>query len=233
MRSLACLFTLGGALGALAAPAHAEQLDAPSIQSGATYTLDVGSHIRWPGDTSAAILVDDVIAGAQVTAGRSLTRTSARGHAVDVGVFARWTRTVASGQLFGSLDTALSQHGVGGGVRVDAPLWWRLRLVGEGEAGMLRSALRVDAGEMTPADDHAWGPYAAAALGGELGVIERPNFRFAFGVDVGYLVTAPVSLRALPADRPDEALSIPTEFQSIGKLDTRGWTYAFSIRGSF
>jgi hypothetical protein len=61
----------------------------------------------------------------------------------------------------------------------------------------------------------------------------RHAFQASLGVDVGYLVTVPVDLRALPGDRPSEDLSIDTSFAGLGKLDTRGVTYSMYLRGRF
>ena len=67
----------------------------------------------------------------------------------------------------------------------------------------------------------------------EVGVVHGKHVTASLGVDVGYLVTVPVELHALPGDRPDADLSIETAFAGIGKLDSRGWTYSMSFRMSF
>jgi hypothetical protein len=220
-------------LVALGGVAHAEQVDTPSIQTTATYSLDVGSHVRWFGDTSAAILSSETLSGPRLTLGRSLTSTRGPLRDVDVGVFARYVYATVDGTFFQTIETELDQHVLSGGVRVDAPLWWRVRLVGQGEVGMARTHLEVTANALMPVDDEAWAPYAAATLGGDLGLIQNPRFRMSLALDVGYVLAVPVDLRALPGDRPDEQLSIATEFASLGKLDTRGWTYSLAVRGAF
>ena len=226
MKSLCILLAFSGV-------AYAEQVDRPAIQRAATYSLDIGSHIRWFGDTSAAILATDTLAGPRLTVGRSLTSTRAPYRELDIGVFARYVYASVDGQIFQSLDTSIAQHALTGGVRVDAPLVWRTRLIAQAEAGMARTALQVSQGDTMPVDDKRWAPYAAATLGTDLALVDAPRFRLGLGVDVGYVLTVPVDLRALPADRPDEQLSIATEFASIGKLDTRGWVYSMTVRGAF
>jgi len=225
------------ATGALAAPAFADTpRDVPDSQTthaGAVYSLDLGSNVRWFGDTSAAIVSEDALAGFRATLGRSLTSTTVRRRDVDIGLYARWAYGVTSGQMFDDLETSLDQHLLGAGIRFDAPLVRRVAMVGQAELGMARTALTVTRLDMTPVDDHAWAPYAQASLGGDLTIADRKGFRLALGVDVGYLVAVPVELHALPGDRPEEDLSIATEFAGIGKLDTRGWTYAMTLRGSY
>lgn len=218
----------------LAATASADPVDTPrpSVPAPA-WSLDFGSHVRWFGDTSAAILTTDTLAGPRITLGRSLTRVAARNRELEVGVFARWVYATASGTVFQDLKTAIDQQAFTGGIRLDAPLAWRARLVGQAEAGMARTALRVTQDAMEPVDDHGWGLYGAASLGTQLDFVDVPKFRLGLTVDVGYTVAAPVKLRALPGDRPDENLSIPTTYASIGSLDTRGWTYSMALRGSF
>ena len=213
--------------------AHAEQVESPSIQKSATYSIDFGSHMRWFGDTSAAILTTESFGGTRLTIGRSLTQTRVPRRDLDVGVFARWMFATVDGTFFGDLNTNLTQHGLAGGVRFDAPILWRFRLVGQAEVGMAHTALTVTEAEMTPVDDSAWAPYGTVTLGTDLGLHEGPRFRLGLGVDVGYTVTMPVDLRALPGDRPDEELSIETDYASLGKLDTRGWTYSLALRGAF
>lgn len=231
MKSLVCLAAALAALG-LAPLAHAEQLEKPAIRA-STYSLDIGSHLRWFGDTSAAVLSGDALAGPRITLGRSLTRTRVPTRDVDVGVFVRWHYATVQGEMFRTLESSLSEHALGAGARFDAPLWWRFRLVGTAELGAQRTALQIADGPMTPVDDHAWAPYAATTLGLDVGIIQTPRFRFGLGVDLGYTVTKPVDLSATPADRPDEQLSIETAYSSIGSLDTRGFTYSAAFRGAF
>lgn len=230
--SLAVIATL-----ALAGAAHAQPVaDRPpeaAPAKPATWSVDFGSHLRWFGDTSGAILTSEALAGTRLTVGRSLTQVDAPRRELDVGVFARWVYAEAAGTIFQDLATDLSQHGLTAGVRVDAALLWRARLVAQAEVGMARTALTVTQQAMEVVDDHAWGLTAAASLGAEIAVVQRRRFKLGFGADLGYTVTSAVDLRALPGDRPDEDLSIPTTFASIGKLDTRGWTYSMSLRGSF
>jgi hypothetical protein len=213
--------------------AYAEQVDTPAIPDAATYSLDIGSHVRSFRDTSAAILSDRPMAGPRVTLGRSLTSKRVPFRDLDLGVFARYTYATAGGAFFQTIDTTLQQHVLSAGIRVDAPLWWRFRLVGQGEAGMARTKLQVTTNDLMPVDDKAWAPYAAATLGTDFGLVQNPRFRMSIGLDVGYVLPAPVELRALPGDRPDEELSIATEFASLGKLDTRGWVYSMMVRGAF
>lgn len=218
---------------ALAGVAHAEQVESPLIQKSATYSFDFGSHMRWFGDTSAAILTTETFAGTRMTIGRSLTQTRVPRRDLDIGVFARWIYATVEGTFFNDLSSRITQHGLAGGVRFDAPILWRFRLVGQAEVGMAHTALAVTEAEMTPVDDSAWAPYGTLTLGTDLGLHEGPRFRLGLGVDVGYTLTMPVDLRALPGDRPDEELSIPTDYASLGKLDTRGWTYSVALRGAF
>ncbi|MEO8701199.1 MAG: hypothetical protein ABI867_14205 [Kofleriaceae bacterium] len=217
------------------AVAHAEEVDSPMIESSATYSVDFGSHVRWFGDTSAAILSTEPIAGPRVTIGRSLTGVKAPLRDVSVGVFARYTFATTQGTFFQNLTTQIDQHELGAGLRFDAPLWWRFRVIGQAELGMARTALTVtEADQMTtPVDDHAWAPYVAATLGTDIAIYQGPRFRLSLGMDLGYTASVPVDLRALPGDRPDEDLSIPTDYVSIGKLDTRGFTYSMAFRGAF
>jgi hypothetical protein len=230
--SLAMLTTL-----LLAGAAHAQPVEQPPAQASAIraprWSFDFGPALRWFGDTSGAIVSSDPLAGARLTIGRSLTQVTTRHRPLELGVFARWTTGGATGTIFQDLATQVGQHQLTAGVRLDAPLVWRTRLVAQAELGMARTALAVTAGDMTVVDDHAWGMCAAASLGGDLALLDGPRFRLALGVDLGYTVASAADLRALPGDRPAEDLSIPTTFASIGKLDTRGITYAFSIRGSF
>ncbi len=235
--SLAVIATL-----ALAGTAHAQPVaDRPPESAPArpsTWSIDFGSHLRWFGDTSGAILTSEPLAGTRLTVGRSLTQVAAprllaRGGELDVGVFARWVYADATGTIFQDLATAVSQHGLTAGVRVDAALVWRTRLVAQAEVGMARTALTVTQQEMEVVDDHAWGLTAATSLGVDVALVQRRRLKLGFGADLGYTVTSAADLRALPGDRPDEALSIPTTFASIGKLDTRGWTYSMALRGSF
>jgi hypothetical protein len=205
----------------------------PAVEARTRLAIEIGPHGRSFGATSAAILATDSFGGGRVTVGRGLTRTRVPYRDADVGVYASFHTAFADGQMFGVLATRISQHAFGAGVRLAAPVWWRLSLVGQAEVGVARTALDVSFGDMTPVDDHAWGPYGAAMLGGELALSQHPRFQLAIRLDTGYVVTAPVELRALPADRPDEQLSIPTTFASIGKLDTRGLMTAFALRGSF
>jgi hypothetical protein len=211
-------------LVALTATAHADD---------AVYSFDVGSHVRWFGDTSAAIVSEDTLAGVRMTIGRSLTQTSVRHREVDLGLFARWVYAGTSGTMFGNLDTQLTQHMLAGGARADVPLARAFSVVAQGELGMARTHLTVTHDAIMPVDDHQWAPYAAASLGGDLRFANGKRFRASLAFDVGYLVTVPVELHALPGDRPAEDLSIATSYASIGKLDTRGWTYSLSLRGSF
>jgi len=205
---------------------------APAARS-PRWSIDLGPHVRWFGDTSGAILTSEPLAGGRVTLGRSLTQVTAGHRALDLGVFARWVSASSIGAIFQDLATNVSQHAFTAGVRIDTPLLWRVRLVAQAELGMARTALAVTAGEMTVVDDHSWGMLGAASLGADLALADKPRFRLGLGVDLGYTVASPASLRALPGDRPSEDLSIPTTYASIGKLDTRGWTYVMSMRGSF
>jgi hypothetical protein len=221
-------------LASLAGVAHAQPAEQPATEAPtSTWSIDGGTHTRWLGATSGAILTSETMYGSRITLGRSLTTVSARNRELDVGLFARWVYAEAAGTIFQNLDTDLSQHALTGGLRVDAPLWWRVRLVGQAEAGMARTALTVTQDAMTPVQDHSWGLYAAASLGADLAIHDGPKFRLGLAIDLGYTVTSPVELHALPGDRPDENLSIPTSYASIGKLDTRGVTYSMALRGSF
>jgi hypothetical protein len=201
--------------------------------AGATWSFDIGSHVRWFGDTSAAIVTTDQLAGVRMTAGRSLTSTSVKHRDLDIGLFGRWVYAAVGGKMFGDLDTSIGQNLLGGGVRIDAPLKRWFSVIAQAEAGMSRTSLTVSRDEMTPVDDHRWAPYAAASLGGELTLSRGRRFQASLGVDIGYVVTVPVELRALPGDRPSEDLSINTSFASVGKLDTRGTTYSMYFRGRF
>ncbi len=80
---------------------------------------------------------------------------------------------------------------------------------------------------------HARSEFAAARVPGELAVRSdrRVGLDVSLGLDIGYIVTVPTELHALPGDRPDEELSIATTFAGVGKLDTRGLTYSLSLRG--
>jgi hypothetical protein len=217
-----------------AGTAHAEQVEKPSIQKSATYSFDMGSHVRWLGDTSAAILTDDALAGMRMTLGRSLGSLDVAGRDVAIGVFTRWVLAFAQGTFFNdALDTSIEQNTLGAGLRFDAPLRWRLRMVGQAEVGMAHTALEITQGDVMPVDDEHWAPYATASLGADLLLVKHPRFHLGLGVDLGYTVTIPVGLHALPGDRPDEQLSIDTTFSEIGKLDLRGVTYSMSLRGSF
>jgi hypothetical protein len=219
LAALVALVVLGPATGA-ADPVESNR---------ATYSIDLGSHVRWFGDTSAAIVSDDPLAGPRLTVGRHLTDVGD----VPVGVFARWVYASTRGTIFQDLQTELTQLELGGGVRLESPRWWRLRGTGQLELGMARTQLRVTDDLMTPVDDHRWAPYACATLGGDVGIYESRRVRFGLALDVGYTVAVPVDLRALPGDRPDAELSIDTDFASIGKLDTRGLTYSVAVRGVF
>lgn len=199
----------------------------------ATYSFDIGSHVRWFGDTSAAIVTTDAMPGLRMTVGRSLLSTTVKHRDLDVGLFGRWVYGSVGGTMFGTLDTVLQQHLLGGGIRADAPVFRWFALVGQAELGMARTALRVEQDEMTPADDAHWSPYMAASLGGELRFSQGKKLDVSLGLDVGYIVTVPSELHALPGDRPSEELSIDTSFAGIGKLDTRGFTYSMSLRGRF
>ncbi len=210
--------------------AHADEM-ADTAQS-ATYSLDIGSHIRWFGDTSAAIVSTDPLAGVRLTLGRSLTTTQLRKRDVELGVFARYVYAGASGTMFGDLDTSMSQHMLGGGARADAPLTHWLVLNAQAELGMTRTSLEVTHDEMTPVDDAHWAPYTAGSLGAEIRV-STGRLDISIGLDLGYVLTMPVELHALPGDRPAEDLSITTAFSGIGKIDTRGFVYAMSLRGRF
>lgn len=222
------------ALFAVLAPAvaHAEGTDQPARD--ATYSLDIGSHIRWFGDTSAAVVTTDSFAGVRMTLGRSLTETTIKNRDVDLGLFTRWVYGGVGGTMFGDdLETSITQHLLGAGMRADAPVFRWLALNAQAELGMARTALRVERDVMTPVDDHHWAPYVAASLGSELRITNGKRLDMSIGVDVGYLVTVPTEQHALPGDRPEEELSIETTFAGTGKLDTRGVTYSMSLRGRF
>jgi len=206
---------------------------ASTTASADDYAVDIGTHVRWFGDTSGAIISEDTLSGMRMTIGRSLTDTSFRNRDVDIGLFGRWVFATTTGTMFGDLDTSLHQHLLGGGARADMPLRSWFAVTGQAELGMARSSLTVTRDEMTPVDDHHWAPYAAASLGGDLRLFHGKHVTASLGVDVGYLVTVPVELHALPGDRPDADLSIETAFAGIGKLDSRGWTYSMSLRMSF
>ncbi len=222
--------TLVIALLLSASIAHADDTDG---ERSATYSLDIGSHVRWFGDTSAAIVSTEQLAGVRLTLGRSLTSTQLRHRDVDIGVFARYVYAGVSGTMFGDLDTSMSQHMLGGGVRADAPLTRWFVLDAQAELGMARTSLEVTQDEMTPADDARWAPYAAGSLGAELRVSNGKRLNMSLGLDFGYVLTVPVELRALPGDRPEEDLSIATTFAGVGNLDTRGFVYSMSLRGRF
>jgi hypothetical protein len=200
-----------------------------------TWSIDAGSETRWLGDTSAAILTSENLTGPRITVGRRLLDLDGpRGRTLDVGVFGRWVFATAAGQIFQSLDTETEQHAFTGGLRVDAPLVRRIRLVGQLELGGARTAVVVREGDtMTPVDDHAWGFLGAVSLGTDLALVERRRFRLGVVADLGYTVTDPVQIHAYPGNRPADMQSIPTLYASIGNLDTRGWTFAFALRGGF
>ena len=199
----------------------------------ATYSIDFGSQVRWLGDTSAAILSPDPLAGPQITLGRSLTRIDAPYRTVDVSVFGRFKYATGSGTLFQNLDTTIDQYGLAAGLRFEAPLIWRLRGVGQAELGYMYTGVTITQDTMTPVDDSKWTPYGAASLGGDFRIVDNARFKLSLGIDLGYLAAIPAKLRALPADRPDSNLSIATTFASLGHLDTRGVTYSASLRGAF
>jgi len=224
MKTVACLLFL-------TATADADPVDAPATP--ATYSLDVGSHLRRFGDTSAAIVATDQLAGVRLTLGRSVTQAKVAKRDVDVGVFARYVYAGVGGTMFGDLETSLSQHLLGAGGRVDLPVKRWLALVAQAELGMARTSLRVTQDEMTPAADAHWAPYAAASIGGELRLTRGKRLDISLGLDFGYLVTVAVEPRALPGDRPEEELSIATTFAGVGGLDTRGFTSSMSLRGRF
>lgn len=199
----------------------------------ATYSFDLGSHVRWFGDTSAAVVSTEALAGVRLTFGRSLTTTQLRHRDVDLGVFARYAYAGVGGTMFGDLDTSIGQHLLGGGLRADAPLTRWLALNAQAELGMARTSLKVEQDFMTPVDDAHWAPYAQGSLGAELRVSNGKRLDLSLGIDFGYLVTVPVEMHALPGDRPAEDLSIATTFAGTGKLDTRGLSYSMSLRGRF
>ncbi|HEU0037478.1 MAG TPA: hypothetical protein VFQ53_43000 [Kofleriaceae bacterium] len=232
IRALAVLSVLVPAVAA--AQPSAQQVDTDVAPARASYSLDYGAHVRWLGDTSGAIASgENTLGGPRLTLGRSLTTVAAARRTLAVGVFTRWVYAAANGTMFQDLDTRLSQHALTAGVRIDAPLVWHTRLVAEAEAGMARTALQITQGDLMPVDDHAWGTYASASVGLDFALYEGPRVRVALGSELGYVVTAPASLRALPDDRPDTDLSVPTTFASIGRLDTRGVTYQGWFRVSF
>ncbi len=198
-----------------------------------TWSLDLGSHVRWFGDTSAAIVTTEQLAGVRLTLGRSLTSTQLKHRDVDVGMFARYAYGGVGGTMFGDLDTSIGQHLLGGGLRADAPVTRWLALNVQAELGMARTSLTVEQDLMTPVDDAHWAPYAQGSLGAELRLSNGKRLDMSLGIDFGYLVTIPVEMHALPGERPAEDLSIATTFAGTGKLDTRGVSYSMSLRGRF
>jgi hypothetical protein len=224
--------TLAVALCLVPALAYADTDDDRPVRD-TTYSFDLGSHVRWFGDTSAAIVSTEEMAGVRLTLGRSLTSTKLASRDVDLGVFARWVYAGAGGTMFGDLDASMRQNLLGGGVRADVPLRRWFAVNAQAELGMARTSLRVEQDLMTPVDDTHWAPYAHGSLGIELRVSNGKRLDMSLGFDVGYILTVPVELHALPGDRPAEELSIDTTFAGIGKLDTRGLSYAVSVRGRF
>jgi hypothetical protein len=197
--------------------------------------LDIGTHVRWLGDPSGAALTTDPVAGVRITAAHQLGRISTGWRDIVAGAFARYVHAAGRGTLFAELETQLDQDLAGGGGRFELPLRWGVHAVGQGELGMVRTAVRISdsSGAMTPVDDHRWAPYAAASLGLEATVAANRSVRLAFALDLGYTLTVPVELAAVPGDRPDADRAIATVFGAIGALDTRGVTCALALRGAF
>ena len=202
------------------------------------YAVDVSTHARWFGDTSAAILAQEPLAGPRFTLSRAVMTVDAPVRPVAVSLFGRFAFGMVDDKIFNSLDTSLEQYIFTGGIRGDAPLWWRFSLVGQAELGIVRTGLVVTEGQgsgamTTPVDDHEWHTIGSATLGIDLALIDHPSFKLGLGMELGYTLASPITLHAFPGDRPDDSRSIPTMFAAIGDLDTRGVTFASGLRGSF
>lgn len=200
----------------------------------AIYSLSIGSHTRWFGDTSAASLGGDSLAGPRIVLGRSLSPQPRRRFTVGYGVFVRYDYGTASGTMFGTLTSELSQHAWSAGARIETPLVLGVRGYGEAALGVTRSALAVrTSNREMPVDDHGWEPLASATVGLDAPLIRQRGFRLGVALDVGYTWVKAVPLRALPSDRPDPQLAIPTDFTALGSLDTRGPALAVGLRGAY
>ncbi|HEY5936431.1 MAG TPA: hypothetical protein VIU61_17390 [Kofleriaceae bacterium] len=203
------------------------------------YAVDFSSQVRWFGDTSAAIIADKPMGGPQITLSRHLLDVDAPlRRSLSVAAFGRFAFAGAQDQIFGALDTTLSQYMFTGGLRGDVPLRYRFSLVGQVELGMARTGLTIVEGQgtgamSTPVDDHEWHAIGSVSAGTEFAIVDHRAFKLGLGFHVGYTLATPIELHAYPGDRPDDSITIPTMFAAIGDLDTRGVTFSGGLRGAF
>lgn len=203
------------------------------------YAIDFSSQVRWFGDTSAAIIAEKPIGGPQITLSRHLFDVDAPlRRTLGIAAFGRFAFGAVKDEIFGALDTSLSQYMFTGGLRGDVPLRWRFSLVGQVELGMARTGLTVTEGTSTgamttPVDDHEWHAIGAVSAGTELALVDHRAFKLGLGFHLGYTLATPIELHAYPGDRPDDSITIPTMFAAIGDLDTRGVTFSGGLRGEF
>jgi hypothetical protein len=228
---------------AAASPALAEdvmpKLDTAAsdgARRGSTWTLELGSYARWLGDGSAAALTPGTLLGGRITIGRHLLTLPGPRRGFELGAFVRVLGGTSEGQIFQTLDTRLSQLGILAGARLDLDLWRGISATAQIDLGPARTSATIGGdtlGAMAPVDDSAWGFLGGVSLGVKYDAVWRRRYSFGLAAELGYAVTSPVALRAYPRTRPEDELSIPTIYAALGHLDTRGTTFAVTMRLGF
>lgn len=204
-------------------------------RKGSTWTFEIGSYARWLGDSSAASLTPGTLIGGRISVGRHLLTLPGPRRGIDLGAFVRVVGGSSDGQIFQSLDTRLSQLAFLVGARFDLDVWRGISATAQIDLGPARTSARIgdEFGGMAPVDDSGWGFLGGASIGAKWDAVWRRHYSVGLAADLGYAVASPVALRAYPQTRPEDELSIPTIYAPLGHLDTRGITFAVTLRAGF
>jgi hypothetical protein len=212
-----------------------DRVDDGDAREDSSWTFEFGSYARWLGDRSAASLTPGALVGGRLTAGHHLLTLPGPRRGIDLGVMLRFLAASNDGQVFQTLDTRLDQLGFLAGARFELEVWRGISATAQLDAGVARTSAVIgdQLEQMAPVDDTAWGFLGGGSVGIEVGGVWRRHYTVGLAADLGYAVTAPVTMRAFPRSRPADDLSIPTSFAALGRLDTRGTTLSVSIRLGF
>jgi hypothetical protein len=232
MRILASASALAAVLGAAsvgAAETEPDETDETDV------VIEVGSQLRWLGDSSAATIAPGVMFGPRITGAYELLGVPGPGgRTLDISVVARIAGGDSTGQVFQTLDTRITQLELGGGARIDMPLWRWIGVEAQLVAGAARTSVVIgDSMSPTPVDDAGWGFIGTASAGLTVSGRARDRYLYGVGIDVGYTVTSAVGIRAEPSNRPEEELSMPTVYEALGGVDTGGIVGSVTLRGGF
>lgn len=197
--------------------------------AGGNNELTIGSRARALNTPSAnAVTADGLFSGDLQIA-----------HRIDLGLLpkletwavGRFDWGSADGTMFSTLTTEIDTLSFTAGGRALYRLHSHVAVGARLDFGTQRAALKITEGSRE-LNDHGWGGTASAALSLDLLAYSSNAFKIGLRGELGYTKTSAIALAPSEANDPD-TIQLQMSQASLGKLDTSGKFFGFSVLSEF